>query len=37
VGQHLRIGMRAIERLRDAGIGKLHSRKLRSFAEVAFQ
>jgi AMP nucleosidase len=37
VDQHLRIGMRAIERLRDAGIGKLHSRKLRSFAEVAFQ
>ncbi len=37
VDQHLRIGMRAIERLRAAGVGKLHSRKLRSFAEVAFQ
>ena len=37
VDQHLRIGMRAIERLRDAGIGKLRSRKPRSLAEVAFQ
>ncbi len=37
VDQHLRIGIRAIELLRDAGGGQLHSRKLRSFAEVAFQ
>jgi len=37
VDQHLRIGMRAIELLREAGIDQLHSRKLRSFAEVAFQ
>ena len=37
VDQHLRIGIRAIERLREAGIDQLHSRKLRSFAEVAFQ
>ncbi|HEY3633866.1 MAG TPA: AMP nucleosidase, partial [Caldimonas sp.] len=37
VDQHLRIGVRAIERLRQAGIDQLHSRKLRSFAEVAFQ
>ena len=37
VDQHLRIGMRAIELLRAQGAGKLHSRKLRSFAEVAFQ
>ena len=37
VDQHLRIGIRAIELLRDAGTGQLHSRKLRSFAEVAFQ
>ena len=37
VDQHLRIGMRAIEMLREAGVGQLHSRKLRSFAEVAFQ
>ena len=37
VDQHLRIGMRAIEILRQGGTGKLHSRKLRSFAEVAFQ
>ena len=37
VDQHLRIGIRAIERLREAGPQQLHSRKLRSFAEVAFQ
>ena len=37
VDQHLRIGMRAIEILRQAGVDQLHSRKLRSFAEVAFQ
>jgi AMP nucleosidase len=37
VDQHLRIGIRAIERLREQGIDQLHSRKLRSFAEVAFQ
>ena len=37
VDQHLRIGMRAIEILRSGGVQRLHSRKLRSFAEVAFQ
>ena len=37
VDQHLRIGVRAVEILRRAGVGQLHSRKLRSFAEVAFQ
>jgi AMP nucleosidase len=37
VDQHLRIGIRAVELLREAGTGALHSRKLRSFAEVAFQ
>ena len=37
VDQHLRIGMRAIELLRQRGQDQLHSRKLRSFAEVAFQ
>jgi AMP nucleosidase len=37
VDQHLRIGMRAVELLRAAGSEQLHSRKLRSFAEVAFQ
>ena len=37
VDQHLRIGMRAIELLRQQRPGQLHSRKLRSFAEVAFQ
>ena len=37
VDQHLRIGMRAVELLRAEGISQLHSRKLRSFSEVAFQ
>jgi AMP nucleosidase len=37
VDQHLRIGMRAVELLREDGMASLHSRKLRSFAEVAFQ
>ena len=37
VNQHLRIGIRALEILREQGPDKLHSRKLRSFAEVAFQ
>jgi AMP nucleosidase len=37
VDQHLRIGVRAIELLRRQGVDQLHSRKLRSFAEVAFQ
>ncbi|WP_256079552.1 AMP nucleosidase [Massilia sp. YIM B04103] len=37
VDQHLRIGVRALELLRALGTDKLHSRKLRSFAEVAFQ
>ncbi|KAF1043885.1 AMP nucleosidase [Xylophilus sp.] len=37
VDQHLRIGMRAIDILRAGGVDRLHSRKLRSFAEVAFQ
>ena len=37
VNQHLQIGIRAIERLRENGLDRLHSRKLRSFAEVAFQ
>jgi len=37
VDQHLRIGMRAVELLRAGGSQRLHSRKLRSFAEVAFQ
>jgi AMP nucleosidase len=37
VDQHLRIGVRAVELLRSQGMNRLHSRKLRSFAEVAFQ
>ena len=37
VNQHLLIGIRALELMRAAGADHLHSRKLRSFAEVAFQ
>jgi AMP nucleosidase len=37
VDQHLRVGIRALELLRNQGVYQLHSRKLRSFAEVAFQ
>ncbi|MEZ5653056.1 MAG: AMP nucleosidase [Burkholderiaceae bacterium] len=37
VDQHLRIGIRAVERIRSLSQGRLHSRKLRSFDEVAFQ
>jgi AMP nucleosidase len=37
VDQHLRIGIRAIDILRQQRQDQLHSRKLRSFAEVAFQ
>ncbi len=38
VSQHLEIGLRALELLRqEASAGTLHSRKLRSFAEPAFR
>jgi AMP nucleosidase len=38
VGQHLQIGIRALELLRkEAHAGTLHSRKLRSFTEPAFR
>jgi AMP nucleosidase len=37
VDQHLRIGIRALDLLRRQRLDQLHSRKLRSFAEVAFQ
>lgn len=37
VDQHLKIGMLAMELLRENGLETLHSRKLRSFAESAFQ
>ena len=37
VDQHLQIGLLAMALLRDIGPEKLHSRKLRSFNEVAFQ
>ena len=37
VGQHLHIGIRALELVRDMPPERLHSRKLRSFIETAFQ
>ncbi len=37
VAQHLDIGVRAMEKLRAMPVERLHSRKLRSFAETAFQ
>ncbi len=37
VSQHLQIGIRAVELMRQLGADKLHSRKLRGFAEVAFK
>jgi len=37
VGQHLEIGLLALRNLKRQTRERLHSRKLRSFAEVAFQ
>ena len=37
VAQHLKIGIRAMEKLHAMPHDRLHSRKLRSFAETAFQ
>ncbi len=37
VSQHLTIGMRALEKLSEMPVERLHSRKLRSFSETAFQ
>lgn len=37
VAQHLLIGIRAVEKMREMPAERLHSRKLRSFAETAFQ
>jgi AMP nucleosidase len=37
VDQHLKIGVKAMELLRENGLETLHSRKLRGFAETAFQ
>jgi AMP nucleosidase len=37
VAQHLTIGLRAMEKLAEMPKERLHSRKLRSFAETAFQ
>ena len=36
VARHLLIGIRAMERLRDMPLARIHSRKLRSFEETAF-
>ncbi len=36
VSRHLMIGIRAMERLRDMPLDRIHSRKLRSFEETAF-
>jgi AMP nucleosidase len=36
VSRHLRIGIRAMELLRDMPLERIHSRKLRSFDETAF-
>lgn len=36
VANHLKIGMRAMEKLRDMPLERIHSRKLRSFEETAF-
>ncbi len=37
VAQHLTIGIRAVEKLAEMPMDRLHSRKLRSFSETAFQ
>lgn len=37
VEQHLQIGLLTMALLREQGTERLHSRKLRSFNEVAFQ
>ncbi len=37
VGQHLRIGLEAVHLLRQAGVDRLHSRKLRGFSEPPFR
>jgi AMP nucleosidase len=37
VEQHLQVGLRTMEILRETGPLRLHSRKLRSFTEVAFR
>ncbi|MEO8242502.1 MAG: AMP nucleosidase [bacterium] len=36
VSRHLKIGVRAMEHLREMPLGEIHSRKLRSFEETAF-
>jgi AMP nucleosidase len=37
VAQHLTIGIRVMEKLAGMPLERLHSRKLRSFSETAFQ
>ncbi|MEM6824484.1 MAG: AMP nucleosidase [Pseudomonadota bacterium] len=36
VSRHLKIGIRAMESIREMPLGRIHSRKLRSFEETAF-
>jgi AMP nucleosidase len=36
VSRHLLIGIKAMERLREMPLERIHSRKLRSFDETAF-
>jgi AMP nucleosidase len=36
VSRHLLIGVRAMERIREMPLERIHSRKLRSFEETAF-
>ena len=37
VDQHLEIGLTALKKLKSRALERLHSRKLRGFADVAFQ
>jgi AMP nucleosidase len=37
IDQHLLVGIRALELLREGGVERLHSRKLRSFDEPPFR
>jgi AMP nucleosidase len=37
VNQHLQVGLEAVRLLREGGLSKLHSRKLRGFDEPPFR
>jgi AMP nucleosidase len=37
VNQHLKVGLETMRLLREQGVGRLHSRKLRGFDEPAFR